>query len=77
MELSRIAASHLDDTDGRDCSPPRIRRRTEKPGRSGVYGRVNPFNPCMPDVRSRTCPRYWSADTGAPFDGSPDWHSLN
>ena len=77
MELSRIAASHLDDTDGRDCSPRKDPAPAEKPGRSGVYGQVNPFNPCMPDVRSRTCPRYWSADTGAPFDGSPDWHSLN
>jgi hypothetical protein len=77
MELSRRAASGLDDTDGRDCSPRKEPALDEKPGRSSVYGRVNPFNPCMPDIRSRTCPRYWGATTGAPFDGSPDWHSLN
>ena len=40
------------------------------------YGRVNPFNPCLPARFSRTCARYFNADTGAPFDGSPNWYSL-
>ena len=41
-----------------------------------AYGRVNPFNPCLPATFSRTCPRYHNSETGAPFDGSPNWHSL-
>ena len=41
------------------------------------YGRVNPFNPCLPARFSRTCARYFNSDTGAPFDGSPNWYSLN
>jgi hypothetical protein len=41
-----------------------------------VFGRVNPFNPCMPFRYSRTCPHFVNGDTGAPFDGSPDWYSL-
>ena len=40
------------------------------------YGRVNPFNPCLPARFSRTCARYFNAGTGAPFDGSPNWYSL-
>jgi hypothetical protein len=42
-----------------------------------VFGRVNPFNPCLPDVESRTCSNHWNGSTGAPFDGSPIWYSLN
>ena len=35
-------------------------------------GRVNPFNPCLPDNRARTCSRHpgLGGTTGAPFDGS-------
>jgi hypothetical protein len=37
------------------------------------YGRVNPFNPCLPDIHSRTCPTYVPLGGGAwaPFDGPP------
>jgi len=41
-----------------------------------AYGRVNPFNPCLPDRNSRTCPLAIDADTGAPFDDSLNWASL-
>ena len=37
---------------------------------------MNPFNPCLPDRNSRTCARYVNDNTGAPFDGSPNWYSL-
>jgi hypothetical protein len=40
------------------------------------YGRVNPFNPCLPDLNSRTCPSHHDAAVGAPFDGSLNWASL-
>jgi hypothetical protein len=43
----------------------------------GDYGRVNPFNPCLPDVYSRTCPRVGNATTGTPYDGVTDWYALN
>ena len=36
------------------------------------YGRVNPFNPCLPDTDSRTCPIYTEfGNAWAPFDGPP------
>ncbi len=36
------------------------------------YGRVNPFNPCLPDRDSRTCPTYIPfGSSWAPFDGPP------
>jgi hypothetical protein len=38
---------------------------------------VNPFNPCLPNVDSRTCPHTVSDALGAPWDGSPDWWALN
>jgi hypothetical protein len=42
-----------------------------------VYGRVNPFNPCLPATNSRTCVSHPSlAGAGAPFDDSPNWLSL-
>jgi hypothetical protein len=75
MELSRRAASGFDDTTGVDCKP--AENLPEDPARQHVYGRVNPFNPCLPDVYSRTCARYVHAGTGAPFDDSPNWRSLN
>ena len=35
-------------------------------------GRVNPFNPCLPNADSRTCAKYLPFDNApAPFDGSP------
>ena len=69
MELSRWAASGSLDYD-----------EDEVPGEDGrpAFGRVNPFNPCLPDPRSRTCPTYLPAkDPWAPFDKSPDYFSFN
>jgi hypothetical protein len=77
MELSRRAASGFDDTDGRDCAPRKEPSLPTKPGRAGDYGRVNPFNPCLPNLRARTCPSHYNDKTGAPFDDSPDWYSFN
>ncbi len=38
-----------------------------------AYGRVNPFNPCLPYTGSRTCPSYIPFNGAwAPFDGLPD-----
>jgi hypothetical protein len=80
-ELSRIdASSGLDDreatckvrTTGTVANP----APDPKLWHPNAYGRVNPFNPCMPFRGSRTCPRIVNGDTGAPFDGSPDWYSL-
>jgi hypothetical protein len=48
-----------------------------KNNHASAYGRVNPFNPCLPNVWSRTCPKIVNSETGAPFDGSPNWYSLN
>jgi hypothetical protein len=46
--------------------------------RPSSFGRVNPFNPCLPDPASRTCPDHVEfGHDFAPFDGSPDWYSLN
>ena len=46
--------------------------------RPADYGRVNPFNPCLPASMSRTCQIY-ATFTGnpAPFDESFKWASLN
>jgi hypothetical protein len=41
-----------------------------------AFGRVNPFNPCLPYRSSRTCPKAVDASTGAPFDDSLNWASL-
>jgi hypothetical protein len=37
------------------------------------YGRVQPFNPCLPNINSRTCPFPYIPATNAyaPFDGPP------
>jgi hypothetical protein len=76
-ELSRIDASHIDDTEARTaCSPRKDPKLGEKVEHPDAYGRVNPFNPCLPARFSRTCPKYFNSDTGAPFDGSPNWYSL-
>jgi hypothetical protein len=43
-----------------------------------AYGRVDPFNPCLPDPQSRTCPEFIDfGTTFAPFDDSVDWYALN
>jgi hypothetical protein len=91
MELSRYAASGL--VDWQDGSPCRIKSgivfdetdlngdgKPDNPKRLAghFYGRVNPFNPCLPGRNSRTCQSHPSfAGAGAPFDDSPDWLSLD
>jgi hypothetical protein len=41
------------------------------------YGRVNPFNPCLPYAWSRTCARGVEFGAGfAPFDKSTNWFAL-
>jgi hypothetical protein len=85
MELSRMAASGFDDTErGAECRVNKALRETlgqqEAPvyHHSDAYGRLNPFNPCLPDPRSRTCKRYVEFESPwAPFDESIDWFSLN
>jgi hypothetical protein len=43
-----------------------------------AYGRVNPYNPCLPFRDARTCSRYTSFGIAwAPFDQSPNWFALN
>jgi hypothetical protein len=85
MELSRIVASGIDDREiGEAC---RVAEAIEDMF-EGVdppwywhpdeYGRVNPFNPCLPEPWSRTCNRSPSfTQKWAPFDQSPNWFSLN
>jgi Bacterial TSP3 repeat len=34
------------------------------------YGRVQPFNPCLPNIHSRSCPTYVPVNGWAPFDDS-------
>jgi hypothetical protein len=77
MELSRIDASGWDDRNfGRDCEPRKLPPLPPEIHHPTEFGRVNPFNPCLPATWSRTCPMHWNAGTGAPFDNSPDWYSL-
>jgi hypothetical protein len=85
MELSRIDASGHNDTEaGQQCvlaeeientfedvDPPHYWHAND-------YGRVNPFNPCLPVTHSRTCNRFPSfTQKWAPFDQSPNWFALN
>jgi hypothetical protein len=43
-----------------------------------VHGRVNPFNPCLPYIDSRTCDRHPAiGNPYAPFDDSPNYLILN
>jgi hypothetical protein len=91
MELSRIVASGLDDS--QPGSPCRVAGgivfdQTDANGdgkpdnpnalHPTAYGRVNPFNPCLPATNSRTCTLHPGiAGAAAPFDDSPNWFSLN
>ena len=75
MELSRLAASHY--FDGKSECHPIDDLDPKAPRHPDAYGRVNPFNPCLPAVWSRTCTTHPSEDSGAPFDESPTWWSLN
>jgi hypothetical protein len=66
VELSRAAVS------GRGLDSPTTAVGAGNP--SPDYGRVNPFNPCLPYPLSRTCPSYipLSGPVWAPFD-TPPW----
>jgi hypothetical protein len=79
MELSRVAASGLVDwdTDKGTCS--QAAGLDPENSHPDAYGRVNPFNPCLPAAWSRTCLRHPILGGGAPapYDGSPNWYSLN
>jgi hypothetical protein len=85
MELSRIDATGgaFDDRKGpvkSDCKADTDNLPKPPAGNHpDAYGRVNPFNPCLPDVGSRTCARGHSLGSGAPapFDDSPAWWALN
>jgi hypothetical protein len=86
MELSRIAASGLDDTETSkgECvlrkALQELFANQDPPvyHHDDAYGRVNPFSPCLPDAQSRTCNSTVSfQDQWAPFDDSVDWVSLN
>jgi hypothetical protein len=89
MEISRIAAASstangvVDDRKGpfkADCKAD-VENLPKPPAGNHptLYGRVNPFNPCLPDPWSRTCAKYHSFDgvTPAPYDDSPAWWALN
>jgi hypothetical protein len=80
MELSRIAASHVNDRHPvkGGCTPADgLPADLHHPS---TYGRVNPFNPCLPlgdPSVSRTCQRARDfVKPPAPFDGSPNWYAL-
>jgi hypothetical protein len=77
LEVSRVQASGLDDRD-RECKPADGLPTPPLTWHPDAYGRVNPFNPCLPASWSRTCDLHPGLDGGsAPFDGSPDWYALN
>ena len=90
MELSRLDASgHWDAQSGSPCrisdsiafdeTDSNGDGKPDNPKRlpDHFYGRVNPFNPCLPAQNSRTCTSHPSFEgSGAPFDDSPDWLSL-
>ena len=84
MELSRIRATGMvyDDRKGpvkADCKADEdVLPKPPAPNHNDAYGRVNPFNPCLPDVHARTCPRSFQfGHAPAPFDDSPAWWALN
>lgn len=77
MEMSRLAASGLWDAQ-QQCVPAEGLPSPPDTHHPDVYGRVNPFNPCLPAELSRTCTLHPGfADNAAPYDGSLNWASLN
>jgi hypothetical protein len=90
VEVSRYAASGL--VDWQSGSPCRVSDSIQfdttdlngdgKPdnpnaNHPNAYGRVNPFNPCLPARDSRTCLLHPGlSGAAAPFDDSPNWLSL-
>jgi hypothetical protein len=79
MEISRNLASGEDDRKaGRDCAPADALPQPPATHHPNVYGRVNPFNSCLPSHVSRTCDRHPGlSGAHAPFDDSPNWYALN
>lgn len=79
MELSRLAASGLWDAEpGFTCKLAEGLPQPPDTNHPDAYGRVNPYNPCLPATWSRTCPRHRDfAGDPAPFDNSLNWASLN
>ncbi len=77
MELSRNSASGEWDGE-RECKPLDSLPTPPATLHPEVYGRVNPFNPCLPDRLSRTCTLHPGVGgDSAPYDGSLTWASLN
>jgi hypothetical protein len=77
MELSRNLDSGEDDRKaGQDCKAAEGLPSPPATNHASTYGRVNPYNPCLPASWSRTCPLY-AGSSFAPFDDSPNWYSLN
>ena len=79
MELSRVAASGIVDWDPNKGTCNAADGLDPENNHPDAYGRVNPFNPCLPAKWSRTCLRHPILGGGAPapFDNSPNWYSLN
>ena len=64
VELSRARIT------GRPLDPPNLDKSVADPNPG--LGRVQPFNPCLPNVDARTCPTYRPVENAwAPFDGPP------
>jgi Bacterial TSP3 repeat len=60
LQITASSGHLLDDPNATTASP------------NPWYGRVNPFNPCLPYVSSRTCPTFIPfSSSWAPFDGPP------
>jgi hypothetical protein len=74
MERSRSTVTHRSDSGLSECAKAEGLTDVPVDGRPW-YGRVNPFNPCLPDVKSRTCPVI--AGDWAPFDDSDNYWILN
>jgi hypothetical protein len=73
-ELSRIVASGVNQSSGFEC------KLAPAPGPARTmsqYGWMQPYNPCLPDLYSRTCPIGGTEETGTPFDGVTTWYALN
>jgi hypothetical protein len=70
VELSRFAITW---SHGHGYDSPDLDKSLANPSPS--FGRVQPFNPCLPYTDSRTCPTYIPfSGAWAPFDGPP-WFS--
>ena len=77
MELSRIAASGINDTNGQECKPSTDPALPTPDHHPNAFGRMNPFNPACRRPGRGPARATSTTSTGAPFDGSPNWYSLN